>query len=36
MQLLVTDPLGMQMIVVALVLQVVGVLIIRKLVEIEY
>jgi Flp pilus assembly protein TadB len=33
---MVTDPLGIQMIIVALVLQVLGTLIIRKLVDIPY
>ena len=36
MQLLTNDPLGVQMIVGALVLQVIGTLIIRKLVNIRY
>jgi tight adherence protein B len=36
MQTLITDPLGRQMIVGALALQVTGTLIIRKLVNIEY
>ena len=36
MQMLINDPLGIQMIVVALVLQVIGTLIIRKLVDIPY
>jgi tight adherence protein B len=36
MMILVRDPLGVQMIIVAVVLQVIGTLIIRKLVNIEY
>jgi tight adherence protein B len=36
MMILVRDPLGVQMIIVAIVLQVIGTLIIRKLVNIEY
>ena len=36
MQMLINDPLGVQMIVGALVLQVIGTLIIRKLVDIPY
>lgn len=36
MMMLVRDPLGVQMIVVAVVLQVIGTLVIRKLVNIEY
>lgn len=36
MMILVRDPLGVQMIVVAIVLQVIGTLVIRKLVDIEY
>lgn len=36
MMILVRDPLGVQMIVVAIILQVIGTLIIRKLVNIEY
>ena len=36
MSLLWTDPTGIKMVVVALILQVVGTLIIRKLVDIEY
>ncbi len=36
MKMLTTDPLGVQMIVGALVLQVIGTLIIRKLVDIPY
>jgi tight adherence protein B len=36
MMILVRDPLGVQMIIVAIVLQVVGTLVIRKLVDIEY
>jgi Flp pilus assembly protein TadB len=34
--MLVNDPIGIQMIVVALVLQIIGTLIIRKLVDIPY
>jgi len=36
MSTLITDPLGQRMIVIALLLQVTGTLIIRKLVNIEY
>jgi tight adherence protein B len=36
MQTMITEPLGRQMIVFALLLQVIGMLIIRKLVNIEY
>ena len=36
MNLLITDPLGVQMIVGALTLQIIGTLIIRKLVNIPY
>ena len=36
MKMMVTDPLGVQMIVGALALQVIGTLIIRKLVNIPY
>jgi Flp pilus assembly protein TadB len=36
MQMLINDPLGIQMIVGALTLQVMGTLIIRKLVDIPY
>jgi len=36
MMILVRDPLGVQMIIIAVVLQVIGTLIIRKLVNIEY
>jgi tight adherence protein B len=36
MSLLWTDPIGVKMVVVALILQVVGTLIIRKLVDVEY
>jgi tight adherence protein B len=36
MMILVRDPLGVQMIIVAIVLQVIGTLVIRKLVNIEY
>jgi Flp pilus assembly protein TadB len=36
MSLLWTDPTGIKMVVVALILQVVGTLIIRKLVDVEY
>jgi Flp pilus assembly protein TadB len=36
MGLLWTDPIGIKMVVVAIVLQVVGTLLIRKLVNIEY
>lgn len=36
MKLLVSDPLGVDMVVVAVVLQIVGVLIIRKIVDVEY
>jgi len=36
MRLMIGDPLGVQMIIGALVLQVIGTLIIRKLVDIPY
>jgi tight adherence protein B len=36
MQMMVNDPLGVRMIIVALILQVMGTLIIRKLVDIPY
>jgi len=36
MSLLWTDPTGIKMVVVALVLQIVGTLVIRKLVNVEY
>ena len=36
MKMLISDPLGVQMIIGALVLQVIGTLIIRKLVDIPY
>ena len=36
MKMLISDPLGIQMIVGALTLQVIGTLIIRKLVDIPY
>jgi tight adherence protein B len=36
MQMLINDPLGIRMIIAALVLQVIGTLLIRKLVDIPY
>ena len=36
MRLLLDDPLGVQMLVAAILLQVVGVLIIRRIVDVEY
>jgi tight adherence protein B len=36
MSLLWTDPTGIRMVVVALVLQVIGTLLIRKMVDVEY
>jgi Flp pilus assembly protein TadB len=36
MKLLITDPLGMQMIGIGLFMQIVGTLIIRKLVNVPY
>jgi Flp pilus assembly protein TadB len=36
MRILIEDPLGVQMIVVAIVLQITGTLIIRRIVNVEY
>ena len=36
MRLLSNDPLGVQMVVTAIVLQIIGVLIIRRIVNVEY
>jgi tight adherence protein B len=36
MQLLVSDPIGVDMVIAAVVMQIVGVLIIRRIVDVEY